>query len=188
MFKRAIAMSVAAIAVASLAAQSPAAAAAAAAGTGPGGVTITQGQVFKTVSLGPDHVEISLNTPYQWLDAGHTWSFGNVDLVMQADGNLVLYRHGNHTIHYWDSGTAGSHATQLLWQADGNLVLYTAGYAQHPWASNTNHKCAADWGMALGLQTDSNMVIYCYVVEVTPGGAPSIVRLQPVWATNTAGV
>lgn len=62
------------------------------------------------------------------------------ELVMQPDGNLVLY---DRTItsrrqRAWSSNTAGSGAVQAKMQDDGNLVLYT--YSSRPiWASNTSH-------------------------------------------------
>jgi uncharacterized repeat protein (TIGR02059 family) len=62
-------------------------------------------------------------------------------LVIQNDGNLVLYNNGDVA---WASGTAenesGSHgllATSLLMQSDGNLLLLTDD-GEAVWASNTN--------------------------------------------------
>ena len=45
-------------------------------------------------------------------------------LVMQGDGNLVLYR-GNSA--KWASDTHGKKGEKLVMQDDGNLVLYDAG-------------------------------------------------------------
>ncbi len=52
---------------------------------------------------------------------------GNPDtvLVMQGDGNLVLYAPGNRAI--WTSNTAGNPDSRLLLMAEGNLALYTPG-------------------------------------------------------------
>ncbi|GGP55466.1 hypothetical protein [Streptomyces melanogenes] len=58
-------------------------------------------------------------------------------LIMQWDGNLVLYKtyQGNQTV-CWASHTWGSDAVHAVYQTDGNFVLYTAG-GTVPWASNT---------------------------------------------------
>lgn len=68
---------------------------------------------------------------------------GKYHLVMQDDGNLVVYdggRTGGKPT--WASNTKGSGATQLIMQDDGNLVLYDGDRAdgKHKWASDTNGK------------------------------------------------
>lgn len=146
--------------------------------TGPEGLPIVAGAYFPDVTVGGVHTPLSL--PYAWLDKGKTWSFGNVDLVLQTDGNLVMYRHGNHSIIYWKTNTAGSGATQLLFQHDGNLVLYTSGYARAVWSSGTHNRCTSAETPALSLQSDSNFVIYCW--------ANNRSYLHWVWATGTAGI
>ena len=88
---------------------------------------------------------------------------GRYRLVMQGDGNLVLYR-GNAPL--WASGTNGIAVDYCIMQADGNLVLY--GFANNAvWASNTHGQP----GSFLIVQNDGNVVIY----------RPNF----PVWATNT---
>ena len=58
-----------------------------------------------------------------------------VKVIMQGDGNLVLYDLQNKP--YWSSGTAGRGVSSLVMQNDGNLVIYDSG--NHPtWASYTN--------------------------------------------------
>lgn len=48
------------------------------------------------------------------------------ELIMQGDGNLVLYRISDrHPL--WSTGTKNSGAVQAVMQVSGNLVLYTAG-------------------------------------------------------------
>jgi|SRR5262245_21045062 len=75
-------------------------------------------------------------------------------LVMQADGNLVLYRVDDRSA-LWSSGTAGQPADRAVMQADGNLVASAAdGWVC--WASNT----AGNAGAQLVLQNDGNLVIY----------------------------
>lgn len=56
-------------------------------------------------------------------------------LVMQGDGNLVLYAPGGRPI--WSTGTHGKPNTVLAVQDDGNVVLYAPG-ARAVWASGTN--------------------------------------------------
>ncbi len=83
-------------------------------------------------------------------------------LVLQGDGNLVLYE-GDTAL--WASST--SDATRFAVQDDGNLVLYnSAGTAV--WSSETSGNA----GATLVLQDDGNLVL------IDSGGSP-------LWATNT---
>ena len=54
---------------------------------------------------------------------------GNLHLILQGDGNLVLYHPSNPGMNehpIWDSKTYGRcHNPTLIMQDDGNLVLYT---------------------------------------------------------------
>ena len=84
-------------------------------------------------------------------------------LIMQRDGNLVLYDARKNPL--WASNTQGQRVEKCMMQRDGNLVLYLYN-GQPVWASNTNGKP----GSFLLLQNDGNMVIY---------------QPQPVWASNT---
>ncbi|GAU87994.1 hypothetical protein RvY_00770 [Ramazzottius varieornatus] len=90
-----------------------------------------------------------------------------VELVLQDDGNLVLYRRKDLT-PLWASNTNGRQADQVIMQHDGNLVMY--GRGQPIWASNThgNHGCYCT------LQNDGNLVLYNS-------------SRSPVWASNTNG-
>jgi hypothetical protein len=78
---------------------------------------------------------------------------GGYVLVMQYDGNLVLYAPGNRAI--WGSGTAGRPGTVLRMQADGNLVLYAPGN-RAIWDSGTHGRP----GTVLVMQGDGNAVLY----------------------------
>jgi Carbohydrate binding module (family 6) len=91
---------------------------------------------------------------------------GEFTLIMQGDGNLVLYQGGT---ALWASGTAGSGADEAIMQGDGNFVLYT-GSGTPVWASNT----AGNAGAYLDLQGDGNVVI-----DSASGSA--------LWSTGTAG-
>jgi hypothetical protein len=84
-------------------------------------------------------------------------------LVMQEDGDLVLYDARRHTL--WASGTRGQRVDRCIMQGDGNLVLYLYN-GQTVWDSKTSDKP----GSFLVLQNDGNLVIY---------------QPQAVWASNT---
>jgi hypothetical protein len=78
-----------------------------------------------------------------------------VQLVMQDDGNAVLY--DNHTRRaLWATHTVGS-GSYLRMQPDGNLVVYNWNNAA-VWAANT---CC--WsGNYMDIQDDGNLVIYTW--------------------------
>jgi hypothetical protein len=99
----------------------------------------------------------------QWISCD-----GRFKLIMQTDGNLVLYM-GARAL--WASNTVGCGGCVSM-QGDGNLVVYDSG-GQLPghgcWASGTNGHTPA----TLALQNDGNLVLY---------SGPTA-----VWATNTAG-
>ncbi|MEW1825376.1 protein kinase [Streptomyces sp. NPDC088196] len=85
-------------------------------------------------------------------------------LIMQPDGNLVLYDAAG-TAH-WASQTQGEGNTAVF-QADGNLVVYNAQH-QALWSSNTQGATDA----SLKVLEDGNMVI--------------ATDSQVFWQTNTA--
>jgi hypothetical protein len=111
---------------------------------------------------------------------------GQYALVMQTDGNLVVY--GNGCV-MWASNTAGTGSNNsLVMQTDGNLVVYVSG-GKPVWASGdskADQLCTSATMLAgqylhspsgqysLVMQTDGNLVVY------VSGG-------KPVWASNTAG-
>lgn len=70
---------------------------------------------------------------------------GRYFVVLQTDGNLVVYRDDG--IAFWNSQTAGSGATVAVMQADGNFVLYTAA-GQAVWSTRT-------WGRERAFGVDS---------------------------------
>jgi pseudomonalisin len=89
---------------------------------------------------------------------------GLYQLILQDDGNLVLYKSSK---ALWASGTDGKAVKNCIMQTDGNLVLYAYnGIAV--WASNTNG--TGDSSSRLVMQDDGNLVMY-------KNGA--------VWASNT---
>jgi hypothetical protein len=78
---------------------------------------------------------------------------GRFILIMQHDGNLVLYQ-GHEPL--WHTGTHGTAATHTVMQGDGNLVVYDDGGGKAYWASDTH----GNDGSALVVQDDGNLVIY----------------------------
>lgn len=80
-----------------------------------------------------------------------TSSNGAYKLILQDDGNLVLYA-GDTSV--WSTETSGQKVVRAEVQTDGNFVLYTDKDAV--WASQT--KGAKD--VRLILQDDRNLVLY----------------------------
>ena len=60
---------------------------------------------------------------------------GQSSLVMQGDGNLVLYRSGGTA--RWATGTVGKVVSQAVMQGDGNFVMYGPG-AVYIWDTATD--------------------------------------------------
>jgi hypothetical protein len=92
-------------------------------------------------------------------------------LIMQTDGNLVLYHNCNGSYHaVWGSGTrpTGDYASM---QGDGNLVVYD-DFGQGIWSTRTNGNDNA-W---LAIQGDGNLVVY---------QAPPLFPGTALWASNT---
>ncbi len=76
---------------------------------------------------------------------------GQYKLIMQGDGNLVLYHEGT---ALWSSETGGNPGSYAVMQGEGNLVVYHG--ATVTWNSST-------WGFPgayLSLQSEGNLVIY----------------------------
>lgn len=100
---------------------------------------------------------------------------GRLALILQGDGNLVLYDLApdgytpgmKHAL--WATGTQGSDTTRATVQTDGNLVL-TNDSGTPRWASGTQGHASS----SLFAQDDGNVVLY-------DGGG------KAVWATDTDG-
>ena len=92
---------------------------------------------------------------------------GQYTLVMQTDGNLVIY--GNGCV-IWASNTTGTGShNYLAMQGDGNLVVYTSG-GKPVWAS---HTAGTGGGNFLAMQVDGNLVVYTSASK-------------PVWASGAS--
>ncbi|MFF3917201.1 N-acetylmuramoyl-L-alanine amidase [Streptomyces sp. NPDC001852] len=97
-------------------------------------------------------------------------------LVMQLDGNLVIYRNSDGTA-IWSSLTSGHSGAYAYMQSDGNLVVYKSGGGPSAggalWSTGT-------WGHSgayATLQNDGNFVVY------KSGGGPS--TGGALWSTGT---
>jgi hypothetical protein len=77
---------------------------------------------------------------------------GRFSLVMQTDGNLVLYLAGS---ALWNSHTSGTDGFAANMQTDGNFVLYGA-HSDALWQSHT----PGHGGSHLDVQDDGNVVLY----------------------------
>lgn len=75
-------------------------------------------------------------------------------LIMQGDGNLVLYDERNGGVAIWYTDTYGKIGAAVWMQADGNFVMYQNGKAL--WNTNTSNS----FGAIITLQDDGNLVIY----------------------------
>ena len=90
------------------------------------------------------------------LNSGEAVYTQNRKLIMQTDGNLVIYSYVSSTNTVggalWSSGTNGSGAYKATFQGDGNFVVYSSNGAK--WSSGTASK-----GKTLNFQGDGNLVI-----------------------------
>ncbi len=90
---------------------------------------------------------------------------GRFLLVMQGDGNLVLYWVGQ--LALWSSNTTGTGANRAVLLDDGNFVVLDTSGTPY-WSSGTSGLT----GAFVGVQNDGNLVVY-------DGGS------TPYWASNT---
>ncbi|MFF4160696.1 hypothetical protein [Streptomyces sp. NPDC001678] len=98
------------------------------------------------------------------LERGQSVTSDTAQLVMQSDGNLVVYDEFGRA--RWDSKTVNS-GWRAVFQEDGNFVVYTRS-GKAVWNSGT----AGHPGSRLAVQDDGNVVIY--------DGS------QAIWNTRTA--
>jgi len=113
---------------------------------------------------------------------------GHVALIMQGDGNLVLYYYPKNKAWrtvLWAANENGMQGDPIensvfVFQDDGNLVIYKSGctgYHCALWSSSTNHKCVTN--CQLVLQGDCNLVLY---------SLPDSSEDRKVhWSTSTSG-
>jgi hypothetical protein len=120
--------------------------------------------LFLSSALAADQLK-----PNQCLNKGKSLTSGNgcFRLIMQNDGNLVIYRKSNDE-PIWNSNTARSCTNRACMQRDGNFVTYDCQNIP-TWASGTDH----NEGSSIKIQDDGNLVIYAW----NSG--------RPIWASNT---
>ncbi|MFO0579809.1 MAG: hypothetical protein U1A78_38035 [Polyangia bacterium] len=101
--------------------------------------------------------------PGQYLNPGESLVSANglYKLIMQTDGNLVLYQNQR---ALWSSRSNGSQPKQAIMQTDGNFVVYFNN--RGPWATGPRVP-----GSYIVMQDDGNVVVY--------GGG------RAVWASGT---
>jgi hypothetical protein len=115
-------------------------------------------------------------------------------MIMQPDGNLVLYENNSHP--YWASNTSGDASVpSIVMQSDGNLVMYSAGQAY--WSTKTEvpatpnrpaHTNVLDPGEGLGVgdslvSADGNLRLTLQ----SDGNLVESLQSNVAWATNTSG-
>lgn len=91
----------------------------------------------------------------QWLRVNQQLTSNNGDfkLIMQGDGNLVVYRNSDNKA-LWSSRTHNNPGAEAVMQGDGNLVVYKNGVAL--WSTNTHNNP----GSRVIMQHDGNLVVY----------------------------
>lgn len=71
--------------------------------------------------------------------ASETWNRNGCCLIMQPDGNLVMYDHQWQPV--WSTQTNGNNGSWLIVQDDGNVVIYKWGQSSpngaSSWATGT---------------------------------------------------
>jgi hypothetical protein len=113
---------------------------------------------------------------------------GVVTLVMQGDGNLVLYRLADGT-PLWNTQSGNRPGSYAAMQTDGNLVVYASNGAVVFHTNTYNHP-----GARLELQSDSNLVIYApndtplwHTYTGVPTATYSTPAYEPAyWNANTS--
>jgi hypothetical protein len=134
---------------------------------------VIEGQRWLSGNVGTAVIQTETRPPVE-LYANQTLELGDrllsfderFQLIMQSDGNLVLYSGGQ---ALWASGTSGKGAVRLIMQYDGNLVLYRTNWTP-VWTSGTSGRGPS----MLIPQTDGNLVLYTE-------------SWNPTWNTRTGG-
>jgi hypothetical protein len=85
---------------------------------------------------------------------------GRFTLILQGDGNLVLYQDGRGAL--WSTQTDGRAVEYVVMQGDGNFVLYGTG-GDAIWASGTN----GNPGSYLVVQSENKAVWATYTMVAT---------------------
>lgn len=92
---------------------------------------------------------------------------GCFKLIMQEDGNLVIYRESDGR-SLWTTRTARTCTNRACMQGDGNFVTYDC-HNRATWSSRTTR----NEGSSIVMQNDGNLVMYAW-------NSPRL-----VWSTRT---
>ena len=104
---------------------------------------------------------------------------GRTVLIMQDDGNLVLYRVDNGTA-LWSTNTWGKPVTHAVMQADGNFSCFTTTTGSLTGILGT----AGDVGACLLVQDDGNVIIYAHTLSAI--GQVWALKHSPIMAAMSA--
>ncbi|UXY22962.1 hypothetical protein N8I84_32875 [Streptomyces cynarae] len=108
--------------------------------------------------------------PGWWTQGQYTF------LVMQRDGNLVMYRKRDGAA-IWSTKTWGHSGAYAMMQSDGNLVVYPKGKSASTGGALWSTKTWGHSGAYAVMQDDGNLVVYPKGKSASTGGA--------LWASNT---
>jgi len=147
-----------------------------------GGKTITYTvKIIANIAVNTLHSGEVMNTNYSLTASPFI-------LIMQTDGNLVLYNNGR---ALWATGTDGNPGAWAVMQSDGNFVVYSS-QNRALWATGTDGNPGA-WAV---MQSDGNFVVYSsqnralwatgtnqHPTPVTPG-TMSISMSKPTYNTG----
>jgi hypothetical protein len=138
------------------------------AGGGPstGGALWSDGTYVRSATIGSG----------QKLKGGWWTQSRYVRLVVQPDGNVVLYRKRDGKA-IWSTGTYGHPGAYAYMQSDGNLVVYKSGGGPTTGGALWSSRTYGHTGAYALLQNDGNFVVYKSGGGPTTGGS--------LWASNT---
>ena len=103
-------------------------------------------------------------------------------LIMQSDGNLVVYKGSGPSDNkgaLWSSGTSGKGESFAIMQSDGNFVVYKGSAPAPPQMPTWNSKTSGKGESFAIMQDDGNFVVY-------KGSGPSDNK-GALWNSKTGG-
>ncbi|MER6781117.1 MULTISPECIES: trypsin-like serine protease [unclassified Streptomyces] len=122
--------------------------------------------------------------PGQTIPSGSTLVGKDLKLVMQADGNMVIYHKSGGDgkgAAIWDTKTYGNPGAYAVMQEDGNFLVYKKdggdGKGGSLWSSDTYGNGTENRGAYLRFQEDGNLVVYKKDGGPDQGGA--------IWASGS---
>ncbi|MFJ8694236.1 trypsin-like serine protease [Streptomyces roseolilacinus] len=125
-------------------------------------------------------------TPGQKLLPGQMLAANDVKVLMQTDGNLVMYHNAGGGA-LWASGTHGNPGAYAVMQTDGNFVVYGKDGGPSTGGALWSTRTHGNEGASLALQSDGNLVLHS---PSPTGGTGSALWHSTTWkrpATLKAG-